>query len=273
VRAVINSSGSVLGRVSYDAYGTPTGTGVSSNTPFGFAGGYTDATGLVYLVDRYYDPQTGQFLSVDPLVDETGEPYGYAGGDPVDGTDPSGLAPCEGDEANCDGLGPGGGNLLDPADQYYNASNAADETEEETELEQEQQAIAEQAQAQAEQAIDAQGPTGTGQECLLSREGEGVNFTNAAEGELSIEAADGTEVTGFTSHGINRVIGDAAGRAGVTPQALLDALKNPTKIIEGVDDLGRPYKIYIGQDARVVINPETGNVVSVNPLSGAGANR
>jgi hypothetical protein len=43
------------------------------------------------LVDRYYDPQTGQFLSVDPLVDETGEPYAYAADDPVDNTDPSGL--------------------------------------------------------------------------------------------------------------------------------------------------------------------------------------
>jgi hypothetical protein len=35
-------------------------------------------------VGRYYDPQTGQFLGVDPLVDETGEPYAYTGGDSVD---------------------------------------------------------------------------------------------------------------------------------------------------------------------------------------------
>jgi hypothetical protein len=32
-----------------------------------------------YLVDRYYDPTTGQFLTVDPLVDETGQAYGYTG--------------------------------------------------------------------------------------------------------------------------------------------------------------------------------------------------
>jgi RHS repeat-associated protein len=83
VRAVISSSGSVLGTASYDAYGTPSGTGVSSNSFFGFAGGYTDATGLVYLVDRYYDPQTGQFLSVDPDVRVTGQSYSYARDDPV----------------------------------------------------------------------------------------------------------------------------------------------------------------------------------------------
>jgi hypothetical protein len=43
------------------------------------------------LVGRYYDPATGQFLSVDPLVDETGQPYAYADDDPVNGVDPNGL--------------------------------------------------------------------------------------------------------------------------------------------------------------------------------------
>ena len=43
------------------------------------------------LVNRYYDPGTGQFLSVDPLVDQTGQAYSYAGDDPVNGSDPSGL--------------------------------------------------------------------------------------------------------------------------------------------------------------------------------------
>jgi len=45
-------------------------------------------------VHRYYDPVTEQFVSVDPLVDATGTPYAYAGGDPVNGADPSGLAKC-----------------------------------------------------------------------------------------------------------------------------------------------------------------------------------
>jgi hypothetical protein len=39
------------------------------------------------LVDRYYDPATDQFLSVDPLVAETGQPYAFTGDDPVNATD------------------------------------------------------------------------------------------------------------------------------------------------------------------------------------------
>jgi hypothetical protein len=42
-------------------------------------------------VGRYYDPTTGQFLTVDPMVEETGQPYAYTGDDPVNETDPLGL--------------------------------------------------------------------------------------------------------------------------------------------------------------------------------------
>jgi hypothetical protein len=51
----------------------------------------------------------------------------------------------------------------------------------------------------------------------------------------------------------------------------LDALKNPAKIAEGVDKQGRPFQIFTGGNARVVVNPETGQIVSVNPLSRLGA--
>ena len=81
-----------MASTSYDAWGNPeTSGGLTSSTPFGFAGGYTDPTGLIYLIGRYYDPATGQFLSVDPLVAETGQPYAYAGSDPVNESDPNGL--------------------------------------------------------------------------------------------------------------------------------------------------------------------------------------
>jgi hypothetical protein len=76
---------------------------------------------------------------------------------------------------------------------------------------------------------------------------------------------------GSTSHGVDRAIGDAAARAGTKPEAILDALQNPRKIVSGVDPQGRPFQRFYGQDARVVVNPQTGKVVSVNPLSGAGA--
>jgi hypothetical protein len=42
-------------------------------------------------INRYYDPATGQFVSVDPMVNETNQPYAYAGDDPVNGVDPAGL--------------------------------------------------------------------------------------------------------------------------------------------------------------------------------------
>jgi hypothetical protein len=42
-------------------------------------------------VRRYYDPATGQFISLDPAVDLTEAPYAYVNGDPVDGTDQLGL--------------------------------------------------------------------------------------------------------------------------------------------------------------------------------------
>lgn len=48
-------------------------------------------TGLVYLRARWYDPSTGQFLSVDPLVAQTQQPYQYGGDDPINETDPTGL--------------------------------------------------------------------------------------------------------------------------------------------------------------------------------------
>lgn len=44
-----------------------------------------------YSVGRYYDLQTGQFISVDPAVDQTEAPYAYVDGDPVNGIDPLGL--------------------------------------------------------------------------------------------------------------------------------------------------------------------------------------
>ncbi len=38
---------------------------------------------LNYLNNRYYDPTLGVFLSLDPLVSATGDPYLYAAGNPT----------------------------------------------------------------------------------------------------------------------------------------------------------------------------------------------
>jgi RHS repeat-associated protein len=94
VRGIIASTGTLTATTAYDAWGNPETTGgLTAYTPFGFTGGYTDPTGLVYLINRYYDPRNGQFLSIDPNVAQTGDPYGYAAGDPVNLTDPTGDRP------------------------------------------------------------------------------------------------------------------------------------------------------------------------------------
>lgn len=93
-RLLTNSSGENKGSYTYSAYGAVSGQTGSATTPLGFAGQYTNSsTGLIYLRARTYDPVTAQFLSVDPLVAETAEPYSYAGDNPVNRSDPSGESP------------------------------------------------------------------------------------------------------------------------------------------------------------------------------------
>jgi RHS repeat-associated protein len=80
----------------YDPYGKPRGTTTITATDRGYIGQYEDATtGLNYLNNRYHDPTTGVFLSVDPLVAITDEPYLYGSGNPTTLSDPTGL------EAGC----------------------------------------------------------------------------------------------------------------------------------------------------------------------------
>ncbi|WP_231384252.1 RHS repeat-associated core domain-containing protein [Cellulomonas sp. URHD0024] len=95
VRTTTDATGHVTADSDYDPFGKPqtvTGaTSVAGVTRFGYAGEYTDPTGYLYLRGRYYDPTTAQFLSVDPLLQSTADPYGYTGGNPLQYTDPLGL--------------------------------------------------------------------------------------------------------------------------------------------------------------------------------------
>ncbi|MGA8014861.1 MAG: RHS repeat-associated core domain-containing protein, partial [Candidatus Dormiibacterota bacterium] len=94
VVAVINGSGqTVSDRYGYDPYGNTTYESGSVANPFGYAGGYTDGTGLIHFGARYYDPLTARWLERDYYAAGTSSPYAYAGGDPTDLIDPSGLSP------------------------------------------------------------------------------------------------------------------------------------------------------------------------------------
>lgn len=66
---------------------------------FGFTGEPINANDLVYLRSRYYNPDLGTFLSLDPSEGDITIPmslngYAYAYGNPVNNTDPSGMVVC-----------------------------------------------------------------------------------------------------------------------------------------------------------------------------------
>jgi RHS repeat-associated protein len=87
-----NAAGRETGFWGYDAYGALAFGSPTSG--FGFAGQYTDAaTGLSDMRARWYEAGTGEFTSVDAALAETDQPYVYAGDDPVNQDDPSGLGP------------------------------------------------------------------------------------------------------------------------------------------------------------------------------------
>jgi RHS repeat-associated protein len=98
VQGVYNGSGSSLGAVQemavYSVYGNQNFTSGTKVTPFAFQGSYSDPTGLLYLINRYYDPATDEFLSIDPDVVTTDQPYVFTNDDPLNAEDPLGLFSC-----------------------------------------------------------------------------------------------------------------------------------------------------------------------------------
>lgn len=90
-RILVAPAGTTSGTYTYDPYGRVTAhTGVA--TSLQYDGEYADGdNGFIYLRHRYYDPLTGLFLSRDPLNSMTRSAYGYVGGSPLNGSDPSGL--------------------------------------------------------------------------------------------------------------------------------------------------------------------------------------
>ncbi|WP_421568656.1 RHS repeat domain-containing protein [Stenotrophomonas sp. PD6] len=93
VVAKTDVNGNVVERYEYEPYGAAIGAGVQDGPAY--TGHISDsATGLSYMQQRYYDPQLGVFLSVDPInAGPTGrgfQRYGYAHGNPYRFTDPDG---------------------------------------------------------------------------------------------------------------------------------------------------------------------------------------
>lgn len=93
VQEVVSTSGADDELAVYSVYGRQAISSGSNVTPFGFQGSYTDSTGLIYLINRYYDPAADQLLSIDADVATTDQPYVYTGDDPLNSEDPLGLSP------------------------------------------------------------------------------------------------------------------------------------------------------------------------------------
>jgi len=96
VRELTDTTGKVTDGYEYDAYGNSfTKQGTTPNNYLYRGEQYDNDLGLYYLRARYYNPNSGRFMSRDPEAGMVKDPrtlhkYLYAGGDPVNASDPTG---------------------------------------------------------------------------------------------------------------------------------------------------------------------------------------
>ena len=239
-RWISDSAGNVLGLFNYDSYGKLTVGYSTVLTPFQFAGQYLDSeSGLYYLRARYYDPQTAQFISRDPAVTSTREPYVYVYDNPVNLTDPAGL---------------------DVWGDFQNVILAASQGLPDWARHGEAAAFGGAASWVGQTHSDllscdpGRVANGVFQSVLVA--GLFVPGEGEAEG-AAVEGASRTEgiITGFTRHGINQAISNDG--HGVAEAAMIDTVKNPifTEAQEGGKIL------YQGKNALVVLS-QGGKVVT-----------
>jgi RHS repeat-associated protein len=96
VVALTDQTGAVVNTYTYDAFGNLVNQTGTVENPYTYAGyRYDKETGLYYLQSRYYNPETGRFLTRDTFEGFEKEPlslnkYTYAENNPVNSIDPTG---------------------------------------------------------------------------------------------------------------------------------------------------------------------------------------
>jgi RHS repeat-associated protein len=91
--ALADDSGALQTQYTYDPFGNTTTTGATSTNSSKYTGREEDGTGLYYYRARYYSSTLQRFISEDPAGYGSGDVnlYAFAGNDPVNYIDPSGL--------------------------------------------------------------------------------------------------------------------------------------------------------------------------------------
>lgn len=94
VLAKADASGVIIATYDYAPYGTAVASMSPAPSGPGYTGHVNDPdTGLVYMQARYYDPEVGRFLSVDPVSAMTKfSRYTYASNNPIVNIDPDGKS-------------------------------------------------------------------------------------------------------------------------------------------------------------------------------------
>lgn len=272
----------------YDAYGkrcfdtkvpVPQG-GPNANDPMGVGfvaqyGAFTDPetrpsdpdTPLVLMGMRYYDPITGRFLTRDPAGEGLND-YAYCANNPVMGVDPSGMGDVRWSTywSDVGKVFKGEFNAVNPVNMYHGIKGLVNTTR--------------------KRGLRAAGSTllkgtirsytGVFQLDDMERCGESTmvwtltlspaikKIPSPLKGRAGasvvratrVEAAIAGKITGYTKHGINQAISREG--HGVSPKAILDAVKNPVKVVRQPKGVVQ----YVGKSAKVVLN-DKGEVITV----------